>query len=181
MALSPAPSFPQGGGVCVEGVEVLAGFLKEIRMDTTTCPKGRVACNVTTRESLPSESAFPCDCKGPVSQRSKGETVQAQRPTGAKALGQKCSMLELQDRVKNRRGKPAGLWPAVSGSPASTHVAMGSPSVCIAAALWGDSGQHWNQGWESHCGHPEMVARTTVKGCWVESSWETGGLGRRES
>lgn len=163
-------------------------------MDTTTCPKGRGACNVAARESLPSESAFPCDCKGPVSQRAKGETVQAQGPTGAKALGQKCSMLELQDRVKNRRGMPAGLWPAVSGSPASTHVAMGSPrrlerkasirrasSVCIAATLWGDSGQHWNQGWESHCGHPKMVARTTVEGCWVESSWETGVLGRRES
>lgn len=59
-------------------------------MGGTVYLKGRGASNVAARKSLPTESAFLCDCKGPASQRLRGETSQAQGTTGAKALRQKC-------------------------------------------------------------------------------------------
>lgn len=56
------------------------------------------------------ESALPCDCKGPDSQRLRGETSQAQGTTGAKALRQKCVHCWSSRVECGKQTGEAGLW-----------------------------------------------------------------------
>lgn len=149
-------------------------------MGGTVYLKGRGVSNVAARKSLPMESAFLCDCKGPASQRLGGETSQAQGTTGTKALRQKCvqcwsSRVECgkQTGEAGSLASPLVVWEDWRGTQTSDQ-AHQTPSLllCGIAVV---SAETWA---EEH--HPKMVVKATAKGCREESGPEKGELARSQ-